>query len=71
MERKLSLELCQRQAIKGGVLVEYGGIACQPYAYELKFQQDGTCDHFEDYAEHRKRIRAKTLMKNEMEAKKE
>ena len=41
MERKLYLELCQRQAVKGGVLVEYGGIAYQPYAYELKFQPDG------------------------------
>ena len=41
MERKLYLELCQRQAIKGGVLVEYDGTAYQPYAYELKFQQDG------------------------------
>ena len=41
MERKLYLELCQRQAIKGGVPVEYSGIAYQPYAYELKFQQDG------------------------------
>ena len=41
MERKLYLELCQRQAMKGGVLVEYSGIAYQPYAYELKFQQDG------------------------------
>ena len=41
MERKLYLELCQRQAMKGGALVEYGGIAYQPYAYELKFQPDG------------------------------
>ena len=40
MERKLYLELCQRQSMKGGVLVEYGGIAYQPYSYELKFQQD-------------------------------
>ena len=35
MERKLYLELCQRQAIKGGVLVVYGGVAYHPYAYEL------------------------------------
>ena len=41
MERKLYLELCQRQAMKGGVLVEYDGISYQPYAYELKFQPDG------------------------------
>ena len=41
MERKLYLELCQRQAMKGGVLVEYDGVAYQPYAYELKFQPDG------------------------------
>ena len=41
MERKLYLELCQRHAIKGGVLVEYSGIAYQPYAYELKFHSDG------------------------------
>ena len=40
MERKLYLELCQRQAMKGGVLVEYDGISYQPYAYELKFQTD-------------------------------
>ena len=38
MERKLYLELCQRQAMKGGVLVEYDSVAYQPYAYELKFQ---------------------------------
>ena len=45
MERKLYLELCQRQTIKGGVLVEYDGIAYQPYAYELKFQQEGKINH--------------------------
>ena len=45
MERKLYLELCQRQAIKGGVLVEYSGIAYQPYAYELKFKPDGKIKH--------------------------
>ena len=45
MERKLYLELCQRQATKGGVLVEYDGIAYQPYAYELKFQPDGKIKH--------------------------
>ena len=32
MERKLYLELCQRQAMKGGVLGEYDGIAYHPYA---------------------------------------
>lgn len=45
MERKLYFELCQRQAMKGGVLVEYGGIAYNPYAYELKFQPDGKIKH--------------------------
>ena len=45
MERKLYLELCQLQSMKGGVLVEYGGIAYQPYSYELKFQQDGKIKH--------------------------
>ena len=45
MERKLYLELCQRQAMKGGVLVEYDGIAYQPYSYELKFQSDGKIKH--------------------------
>ena len=45
MERKLYLELCQRQAIKGGVLVEYGGTSYQPNAYELKFQPDGKIKH--------------------------
>ena len=35
VERKLYLELCQRQAMKGGVLVEYDRISYQPYAYEL------------------------------------
>ena len=45
MERKLYLELCQRQAMKGGVLVEYGGIYYQPDAYELKFQSDGKIKH--------------------------
>ena len=45
MERKLYLELCQRQAMKGGVLVEYDGITYQPYAYELKFQPDGKIKH--------------------------
>ena len=45
MERKLYLELCQRQAMKGCVLVEYSGIAHHPYAYELKFQQDGKIKH--------------------------
>lgn len=45
MERKLYLELCQRQAVKGGVLVEYDGIAYQPYAYELKFLPDGKIKH--------------------------
>lgn len=45
MERKLYLELCQRQAMKGGVLVEYSGISYHPYAYELKFQTDGKIKH--------------------------
>ena len=45
MERKLYLELCQRQAIKGSALVEYSGIAYHPYAYELKFQPDGKIKH--------------------------
>ena len=45
MERKLYLELCQRQAIKGSVLVEYERISYQPYAYELKFQPDGKIKH--------------------------
>ena len=45
MERKLYLELCQRQSIKGGVLVECDGVAYQPYAYELKFQTDGKIKH--------------------------
>ena len=45
VERKLYLELCQRQAVKGDVLVEYGDIAYQPYAYELKFQTDGNIKH--------------------------
>ena len=45
MERKLYLELCQRQAMKGDALVEYSGIAYHPYAYELKFQQDGKIKH--------------------------
>ena len=45
MERKLYLELCQRQAMKGGVLVEYDGISYQPYAYELKFQPDRKIKH--------------------------
>ena len=45
MERKLYLELCRRQAMKGGVMVEYSGIAYQPYAYELKFQPDGKIKH--------------------------
>ena len=45
MERKLYLELCQRQAMKGGVLIEYGGIAYHPYSYELKFQTDGKFKH--------------------------
>ena len=45
MERKLYLELCQRQAMKGCVLVEYGGIAYHPYAYELKFHPDGKIKH--------------------------
>ena len=45
MERKLYLELCQRQAMKGGVLVEYDGISYHPHAYELKFQQDGKINH--------------------------
>ena len=45
MERKLYLELCQREAINGGVLVEYGGISYHPYSYELKFQSDGKIKH--------------------------
>ena len=45
MERKLYLELCQRQAMKGGVLVEYDRLAYQPYAYELKFHTDGKIKH--------------------------
>ena len=45
MERKLYLELCQRQAIKGDALVEYDGVAYQPHAYELKFQSDGKIKH--------------------------
>ena len=45
MDRNLYLELCQRQAMKGGVLVEYSGIAYQPYAYELKFRSDGKIKH--------------------------
>ena len=45
MERKLYLELCQRQATKCGVLVEYDGIAYHPYAYEWKFQTAGKIKH--------------------------
>ena len=45
MERKLYLELCQLQSMKGGVLVEYGGIAYHPYSYELKFQPGGKIKH--------------------------
>ena len=45
MERKLYLELCQRQAMKGSVLVEYGGIPYHPHAYEVKVQQDGKIKH--------------------------
>ena len=45
MERKLYLELCQRQAIKGDALVECDGISYQPYAYELKFQPDVKIKH--------------------------
>ena len=45
MERKLYLELCQRQAMKGGVLVQHGDIAYHPCAYELKFQPDGKIKH--------------------------
>ena len=45
MERKLYLELCQQQATKCCVLVEYCGIAYQPYSYELKFKQDGKIKH--------------------------
>ena len=45
MERKLYLELCQRQAVKCDALVDYDGIDYQPYAYELKFQPDGKIKH--------------------------
>ena len=45
MERKLYLELCQLQSVKGGVLVEYDGVANHPYAYELKIQSDGNIKH--------------------------
>ena len=45
MERKLYFELCQRQAMKGGVLVQYGEITYHPCAYELKFQPDGKFKH--------------------------
>lgn len=45
MERKRYFELCQRQAMKGGVLVEYGGIIYHPCDYELKFQPDGKFKH--------------------------
>ena len=52
VERKLYLELCQRQAMKGDTLVEYGGITYQPYAYELKFQPDGKIKHTAILKEH-------------------
>ena len=45
MERKLYLELCQRQAVKGGGSVEYGGTVDDAYAYELKFHTDGKIKH--------------------------
>lgn len=45
MERKLYLELCQRQAMKGGVTVEYGGVTFNPYAYELRFDSFGNTKH--------------------------
>lgn len=45
MERKLYLELCQRQAMKGGVLVEYDGVTFSPYAYELWFDYCGNTKH--------------------------
>ena len=51
MERNLYLELCQRQAMKGGVLVEYSGIDYHPYAYELKFQPDGKIKHTASWKE--------------------
>ena len=53
MERKLYLELCQHQAIKGSVLVVYEGISYQPYAYELKFQPDGKIKHTAILKEHK------------------
>ena len=45
MERKLYFELCQRQAMKGGVLVEYDGVTFSPYAYELRFDSFGNTKH--------------------------
>lgn len=45
MERNLYLELCQRQAMKGGVMVEYVGIQFHPYAYELMFDSVGNTKH--------------------------
>ena len=75
MERKLYLELCQRQAMKGGVLVEYGGIAYQPYAYELKFQPDGKIKHTSILKEPKANClvycRLEDVKENEMEAKNE
>lgn len=45
MERKEYLDLCQQQAVRGGVIVTYNGGKYNPIAYQLSFCPDGKVRH--------------------------
>lgn len=45
MERKQYLDLCQQQAVRGGMIVTYNGGKYNPVAYQLSFLSDGKVRH--------------------------
>ena len=45
MERKRYLELCQKYAVSGNIMVKYKDTKYHPYRYELGFDSNGTSVH--------------------------
>lgn len=45
MDRKLYLELCQKYAVSGDIMVKYKDTEYHPYRYELGFDDKGKSIH--------------------------
>ena len=45
MERKQYLELCQKYAVSGNIMVKYKDTKYHPYRYELGFDDNGNLIH--------------------------